>query len=187
MLRTRVRVGNMFGKYAAMLPDAVLDIVDIASRTAQGYAQSTVPIDTGALQASIYVTNARRNEREASFARAMGRLETAKRQYIKFHRARGSGNPSVSVRGARSRFPHTMPEEMFPRRTGGARTVHSFGMPQAQLGRYQSHVIAGMWYAPFVEYPSRKKKGHFYMRRAALKLARTIGPMAHVRLAMVFR
>jgi len=173
-----------FNRYARQLPGVVDQIVARLADAGKTVAKGLAPVDTGALKESIYVVTARSSERTEAFHRALDCLETAKRQYIAFHRTPGRNNPHVNIRGRRRRMPHTLPEQMFPHRVGaGSGFRYAFGMPNVVRNRHQAHVVAGMYYAPFVEYPTRGRAGRFYMRRAANHVRRHLNTIAREPLA----
>jgi len=169
-----VRVHSRLRYMSRRIDTAIQEGVKEIAKEARRRAQQIVPVDTGALRASIYIDDYSHSGRDSARAAALSRLELAKRQYIAFHRARGRNNPRVqrSVAGGLS-MPHTLPEEIgryFIR--GARRGTYGFGMPRMGANRYRAQVIAGMHYASYVEYPTRRRAGRFFMRRSAQYVSR---------------
>lgn len=168
-----VRVHSRLRLTSQRIDRAIQDGVKDLAKEVRKRAQQIVPVDTGALRASIYIDDYSGSGRESARSAALARLELAKRQYIAFHRARGRNNPKVNVRGRRSVMPHTLPEEVGRHFIRGARRgEYGFGMPRVGANRYRAQVIAGMHYASYVEYPTRRRAGRFFMRRSAQYVSR---------------
>lgn len=186
-VRTRVRIKNHFGNYSNRLPGAARRLTLRLARYGRAQAAKRAPVDTGALRESMYVIHNGLDERDTAFVRAMGRLERAKRQYIAYHK-RGGPRMGFTRTTGRSRRPHTTPEQMFPKRMGaGVGHRGSFGMPAYNVGPYHAQVVAGMYYAPHVEYPTRKRSGRYYMRAASNAVLLEAGNMVNDMLKQVFR
>lgn len=149
----RVSIPRSLRRLPSAVERAAVETLEQVAREAARVAPRIAPVDTGALRASIYYDTARHSGRERARVAAMRCLETAKREYIARWAARGS-RLGIRVRGRRYNRPHTTPEE-----------VPGFGVPYDIRDRFHARVVAGMHYARWQEFPTRRGGGWYFMRR----------------------